>query len=145
MNDPDHLAIARILLAEDDDEMRRMIAEDLRRDGYDVVECRNGIEFLRRLDALLLHGDEVGVDLIISDVRMPGLTGLEILELLRAQDPFTPMIIVSAFGDRHTQDEATGLGASCFLEKPFDVALLRSIVRASIARPQGVSARQRVR
>jgi hypothetical protein len=72
----------RILLAEDDKEMRAMLVHALRNAGYEVTECPDGLGLLTHLEPFLKPeaiGHE-GVDLIISDIRMPGFTGMEVLE-----------------------------------------------------------------
>jgi CheY-like chemotaxis protein len=107
----------RILLAEDDSEMRALVSDDLRRAGYGVVECAHGAALLRKLEAA---SDEegLGVDLVIADLRMPEVTGLEVLERLRGADPFTPFILVTAFGSEEIARAAHRLGA-ILLDKPF--------------------------
>jgi CheY-like chemotaxis protein len=68
----------RILLAEDDAEMRALVSGDLRRAGYVVVECADGAALLRRLESVGCS-QGLGVDLVVADVRMPEMTGLEVL------------------------------------------------------------------
>jgi DNA-binding NtrC family response regulator len=103
-----------VVLAEDDDEMRHLIARKLRRAGYDVVEARNGAEL-----ALLIE-DGRAIELIVSDIRMPGITGLEVVQLVRGTDWSVPIILITAFGDRETHSEAMRLGA-VLLDKPLDL------------------------
>lgn len=129
----------RILFAEDDREMRGLVSDDLRRAGYAVVECADGGALLRRLlsDA---RKDAAGIDLVVADVRMPELTGLEVLECLRDADPFTPFIIVTAFGDAPTRREAARLGAVAVLDKPFEIRALLRLVEDSVGRPRPIPA-----
>jgi CheY-like chemotaxis protein len=116
------LAPARVLLAEDDEEMRSMLAEALRREGYAVVEARNGDELLARVRSSVLSTDDgAPVDLVVSDIRMPGCSGLEVLEKLRDEDWAVPVILITAFGDEETHRKARSLGATLVLDKPFDV------------------------
>jgi DNA-binding response OmpR family regulator len=126
----------RILVAEDDDEMRRLVVEALRKDGYDVVAVNDG----GRLLVALAHGfvDRGGADLadlVVSDVRMPVCTGMQILEQLRAAHWHVPMILMTAFGDPATREHARTLGALLF-DKPFDLDDLRTAV-ASLLRRAG--------
>jgi len=121
----------RILLAEDDAEMRALISGDLRCAGYGVVECADGAALLRKLNSA--NGTEgPGVDLVVADVRMPGLTGLEVLEHLRGADPFTPYIVVTAFGSAETRRAAARLGAIAVLDKPFEIPDLLCLVEDAI-------------
>ena len=123
----------RILLAEDDAEMRALVSGDLRRAGYGVVECANGAALLRKLDSAN-RTQGVGTDLVVADVRMPELTGLEVLECLRGADPFTPYIVVTAFGNTETRRAAARLGAMAVLEKPFEIKDLLLLVEDAVGR-----------
>ena len=120
---------ATVLVAEDDPEMRNLLDTVLRRGGYRVETVTNGVELLERLDTSLSEeGDPV--DLVISDVRMPGLTGLEVLEAVRGRTPRIPVILITAFGDQTLHEAAWLLGAAAVLDKPFDLRDMMSRVRA---------------
>jgi CheY-like chemotaxis protein len=119
----------RILVAEDDAEMRRVIADTLRDDGYDVVELADGGRLLVDVAARLKGSPEGdSIDLIVSDIRMPICTGLQILEALRLAHWRTPVILMTAFGDDATRRQAEGLRAVLF-DKPFDLDDLRTAVK----------------
>jgi DNA-binding response OmpR family regulator len=123
-----------VLLAEDDSDMRNLVASNLRRAGVVVIEARTGAELLRLVSShLLRRTDEFTVDMIISDVRMPGKSGLEILAELRAAGCWTPVILITAFGDEALHAEAYRLGAVAVFNKPFDVKALSALVRAIAA------------
>jgi CheY-like chemotaxis protein len=128
----------RILLAEDDRELRGLLSGDLRRAGYTVVECADGSALLRRLRARDSR-DGAGVDLIVVDVRMPELTGLEVLGCLRDADPFTPCIVVTAFGSPETRQAAKRLGAMAVLDKPFEIGALLELIEDAVGRARRVS------
>ena len=119
----------RVLLAEDDPEMRELLATALRQDGLEVVEARDGSALLDRLaEALAADGDLDGYDLIVSDIRMPGYSALDILAGVRRALRHTPVILITAFGDRVTHERAMRLGASAVFDKPFDIDDLRMAV-----------------
>jgi DNA-binding NtrC family response regulator len=122
----------RVLVAEDDDAMRQMLVETLREVGYVVIEVRNG----KQLADCVLHPESIcpRPDLVISDVRMPGRTGLDVLASLRASDWTMPVIMITAFGDAVTHAEAMRLGAIMVMDKPFDMDTLVDAVQ-SIAPP----------
>ena len=129
----------RVLLAEDDDDIRSVIAAILRWDGYEVVEASNGAELLERVGDLLLaaeKGDAPTADLIVSDVRMPGFSGLTVLAGLREADDKTPFVLITAYADDDTLDKARRAGVDAVFRKPFDVDDLRTAVinMAPIAR-----------
>jgi DNA-binding response OmpR family regulator len=117
----------RVLLAEDDNEMRRLLASTLRREHCEVIEARTGVQ-LSELIALESGNARAPVDLIISDVRMPGKSGLEVLSLLRVRDSSTPVILITGFGEADTHAEAHRLGALAVFNKPFDIDDLRMMV-----------------
>ena len=126
----------RILLAEDDDELRKLLTWSLHKEGYEVTECTDGMDLLNHLDGYLFTGEANGFDLIISDIRMPGITGIEILEGLHTHENFLPMILITAFGDEETHAQAHRLGAAAIFDKPFDIedllAKVREILRPSL-------------
>jgi CheY-like chemotaxis protein len=121
--------VMRVLLAEDDREMRRLLASTLRKEHCEVLEAGNGLE-LAELIALERSPSNTGpaIDLIISDVRMPGRSGLEVLTVLRRNDRETPVILITAFGEPDTHAEAYRLGALAVFNKPFDIDDLRTMV-----------------
>ena len=122
-----------LLLVEDDTEMRRMLAAALRRDGHFVVEAANGDDALDWLGPGVLDGDIERVpDLIVSDIRLPYFTGLEILESLQIAARRIPVILITGFPDRETYAQASALGAECVLEKPFDLGELRAAVHLAL-------------
>jgi DNA-binding response OmpR family regulator len=132
MNDP-----PRILVAEDDPEMLKLIVESLREDGNDVQEARDG----GRLLVELTHGPHCtyeNVDLIVSDIRMPVCSGLQIVEALRAAHCAVPIVLMTAFGDDQTRAHAESLGAILF-DKPFALDDLRAAVLGLLARERGAA------
>jgi DNA-binding response OmpR family regulator len=124
----------RVLLAEDETEMRSLIARTLRKEQCDIVEARDGSQLIRLLMTHLLAPSEghEPVDLIISDIRMPGANGLDVVSALRRQDTETPVILITAFGDADTHLEAYRLGAVMVLNKPFEMEDLRLVVRSLV-------------
>jgi CheY-like chemotaxis protein len=118
-----------ILVAEDDEDIRTLIAIALRRDGYDVIEARTGAELLEHIGSSMLFGDAFPPpDVIVSDVRMPGFTGLEVLAGLRDANWHTPILLITAYGNDETYEEAARLGASGVFDKPFDMDDLRTAI-----------------
>ena len=111
-----------ILLAEDDEEMRGLLALMLRKKGYRVFECNDGVSLLDMLSPYFLPDEEhENFDLIISDIRMPGVTGMEILTGANELDDFPPIILITAFGDKEIHMQADRLGAVALFDKPFDI------------------------
>ncbi len=119
-----------ILVADDDAAMRSLVADALRSDGHLIVEVATGAGLLDALTSVILDGAAPRFDLIVSDIRMPLITGLEVLEGLRALGAPVDCILMTAFGDERTHGEAAELGAIAVLDKPFSLDRLRAIVRS---------------
>jgi two-component system response regulator (stage 0 sporulation protein F) len=125
-----------ILLAEDDEEMRKLLALMLRKEGYRVFECMDGLSLLDMLSPYFLPGQEhENFDLIISDIRMPGVTGLEILTGANELDDFPPIILITAFGDKEVHMQAERLGAAALFDKPFDLDEMMKRVAEILSAP----------
>ncbi len=124
----------RILLAEDDVEMRRLVASALRDEGHNVVELVDGGKLLAEIAVRArARAEDSAVDLVISDIRMPVSTGLQIVEALRRARWRTPVILMTAFGDDATRRQAELLDAVLF-DKPFDLDDLRATVEHLLRR-----------
>lgn len=121
----------RVFLAEDDREMRRMLATALRNDGHFVLEAQDGAALLLDLGHVF-GGPEPdgGASVVVADIRMPGRDGLAILRSLRANSWCPPFILITAYGDRELHAEARELGAHAVFDKPFDLQVLRAKVNS---------------
>ncbi len=118
-----------ILLAEDDPDMRALHTEALQKDGYDVVEVDSGTWLVELIGNRFLGSwNNVPIDAIISDFRMPGLTGLQVLAGFRRVGWSTPFVLITAFGEESFHAEAKRLGATAVLDKPFDMEDLRKVL-----------------
>jgi DNA-binding response OmpR family regulator len=127
---------ARLLLAEDDLELRKLLADVLRSDGHEVSEARDGHELLEMLSGSPRNVAQEPFALVISDVRMPGLTAFDVLSRVQRVLTDTPVILITAFGDQTMHLRAQRLGASRVFDKPFDVDDLRAAVRELLRQPR---------
>ena len=118
----------RVLVADDDDEMRKLMALMLRRYGYDVIEFHDGTQLHHYVRGLSSGTIRVVPHAIVSDIRMPGLSGLQLLRDLHSSALHIPTILVTGFGDAHTHAAAKRLGAVTVLDKPFPFGRLRQEV-----------------
>jgi DNA-binding response OmpR family regulator len=124
----------RILVAEDDTDMRWLVVEALRKDGYEVIAVSDGGRLLVTLAHEFEDRNGSGLpDLLVSDLRMPICSGMHILEQLRAANWRIPVVLMTAFGDTATRERARKLGAWLF-DKPFDLDDLRTAVASLLRR-----------
>jgi two-component system response regulator PilR (NtrC family) len=119
----------RVLVADDERSMRELLAIVLRREGYDVVVAESGQQ---AIDAL----ERQPIDMVISDLRMPDMSGVDVLRAAKQVDPEMVAIVVTAFASTETAVEALRLGACDYLTKPFDVDELKILVRHTLERRQ---------
>ncbi len=127
MQSPQPLSVRpSILVADDDSEMRALLAETLRADGFEIFEAASGRELVQAL--LDLEAENREPVLIISDIRMPDGTGLDVARMIRDWGWTLPLILVTGFGDEEMKLEATYAGATCLFSKPFDVDDMRTAV-----------------
>jgi DNA-binding response OmpR family regulator len=124
---PETLWQLRILLAEDDRQTRRLLGELLRQDGHKVIEARDGSALLDHVASTILDGRRAPFDLIVSEQRLPGVTGLSVLGGLRESDWSTPFLLIVGAHDADLEGEARRLGASV-LAKPFELDAVRRFV-----------------
>jgi DNA-binding NtrC family response regulator len=110
----------RVLIADDEINMRRVLEALLRRDGYDVVTAANGNEALANMGR--------GINMVITDLKMPGLDGMGLLRKLSVDYPDVPVVMITAHGSVENAVEAVKLGAFDYLEKPFDQEQIHQIV-----------------
>ena len=131
-----------ILVIEDDAEMRRLLAHTLERAGYAVVTARSGSEAVDWLGLSVFDGSlENAPSLIVSDIRLPDFSGLDLLEAMIPTPEAVPVILITGFPSRETYAEAFDRGAARLLEKPFEMDALRLAVddvlreQSALARP----------
>lgn len=136
----------RVLVADDEMNMRRVLEAILRREGYEVVTAANGVD--------ALAGMSRNIHTVITDLKMPGLDGMGLLRKLQTEYPEVPVVMITAHGSVENAVEAVKLGAFDYLEKPFEQEQIRQIVAKAMkthelarrdARPEEPSGRGRFR
>jgi two-component system response regulator PilR (NtrC family) len=118
---------ARILVVDDERSMRELLAIVLGREGYEVVVAENGRQALDELERR-------PVDLLISDIHMPDMTGLDVLRTAKGMNPDLAGIMVTAFASTETAIEALRMGAYDYIHKPFNVDELKIVVLGALER-----------
>ena len=115
----------KILVIDDEQNIRKMLTRVLSPEGFIVKEANNGLEALKRLE-------EENYSLVLLDLKMPGLNGIETLKKIRENDLNLPVIMMSAYGSITEAVEAMKLGALDYLIKPFDIEELKIIIKRAI-------------
>jgi two-component system response regulator HydG len=117
---------SRVLVVDDRAEMAEMIADALRDRGYDGVAVTSGREALR-----VLRSERV--DAMVTDLRMPEIDGLDLLDASLELDPSRPVIVMTAYGTLQTAMESSGRRAYRYVIKPFRVDLLVRILEQALS------------
>jgi DNA-binding NtrC family response regulator len=117
---------ARILIVDDDEVSCGLFTEVLATDGHEVHQAYRGEEALERLR-------RESYDLLLVDVRMPGITGLDVTRTMRQEQPLLPVIVMTAFGSIETAVEAIHEGAYDYVSKPMNLDELKKIVSRALA------------
>jgi CheY-like chemotaxis protein len=123
-----------VFVADDDDDMRALVSEALRADGCTTLEARDGEELLVLLRRAF---SEPGLrpDVVLTDIKMPGLSGLGVLEALSLAHSSLPVVVMTAMSDGSVDTVAKRLGAVGVLRKPFDTDdMLIAVHNAKAAR-----------
>ena len=116
----------RILVVEDDAEMRSLLKDFFTEEGFETDSVSNGSEAFRKLV-------REPFDLVITDIRMPGLTGLDILPGIKKLQPNVPIIVITAFGSDEIRLRAMARGATAYLEKPIHFHKLRTLIHEIVS------------
>lgn len=115
----------RILVVDDERSMREMLSILLEREGYEAVEAKNGLEALQLFEASVF-------DLVISDIQMPGINGIELLGHIKKLAPEVPVLMITAFATAEQAVDAIKLGAFHYFTKPFNNDEIRALVRNAL-------------
>ena len=118
----------RILVVDDERSMREMLEIFLGREGYEVQGCSSAGEALSALS-----GPDP-FDLLISDINMPGLTGLDLLRTIRQEGKDIPVVMITAYGSPDSAVEAMKLGAADYITKPFRIEEIKARISAAVER-----------
>ena len=122
--------MSRVLLAEDEALIGRMVELNLRHAGHEVTWVKDGPQ-------ALVHARSDAWDLLVLDVMLPGLTGLDVAAALRREERTIPVLMLTARGDTASKVAGLDAGADDYLVKPFDMEELQARVRALVRRAQG--------
>src|ERR1017187_1264328 len=121
-------ASRKVLVVDDDPAVRKSIDRVLTGKGYAVITAENGEEALRKLN-------EEKYDLVYNDIRMPGMSGLEVAEQVKARKPWTPVVIITGYGTDAAEARAKAAGVSSFVHKPLSPEMIEDSARDALTEP----------
>ncbi|MBL8785868.1 MAG: sigma-54-dependent Fis family transcriptional regulator [Deltaproteobacteria bacterium] len=130
---------ARVLVADDEPAVRYMLRAVLEEEGLSVVEADNGVAALHAIE------QDASIALVLSDLRMPGLSGLELLAALQGKAHAPPLILITAHGSERVAVEAMKLGAVDYFRKPIDADEIAIVVRRHLGLVKLRTENQRLR
>ncbi len=108
----------KLLLVDDEDSLRLLVRDELENNGFDVVEAENGEKAVELFDG-------GHFDIVVLDIRMPGMDGLEVLKTIRATNSTAKVIILTGVDELKIARDSLALGANDFLTKPYDFTTLK--------------------
>jgi len=122
----EHNHMARILIIEDDEEMRSLLEDFLKDEGYETDSVNSGSEAFGKLA-------REPFDLVITDIRMPGLSGFDVLSAVKKFQLEIPVIVITAFGGEEVYRRSMARGADGYLEKPIHFHKLRNLIQELVS------------
>jgi CheY-like chemotaxis protein/nitrate reductase NapAB chaperone NapD len=111
--------IGRVLVIDDEPEIRRNLTIGLAQEDYEVVACPDGISAIHELNKA--KDDGVGFDYLVTDIFMPDIDGLKILKVIKSQFPDLPVLVITGFGDDRLMHTALSEKNTGYLDKPFEI------------------------
>lgn len=120
--------MARILLVDDDSTTLELVARALVADSHQVTRCQDGQEALQQIEAASAE-----IDLLLTDVEMPGLDGIELARRVAVAAPHVRILLMSGFSGGTDQIESLGLPVAGFVSKPLSLDQIRTMVRSALA------------
>ena len=124
-------ALRKVLVVDDDPVVGNSFTRVLSDKGYVVITAANGDEALAKMQA-------EKYDVVFTDLRMPGMTGVEVAENVRARHPWTPVVIVTGYGSRTSEERARAAGVSAFLHKPLSPEMIEDSAAQALLRARPV-------
>lgn len=114
-----------ILIIDDEASMRNLFTKMLSRDGYKVFESSDGEGGLKLLS-------KENIDLLLLDLRLPGIQGMDVLRRIRKEGMNVPVIVITGYGSDEGEKEAKGLGIIDYVHKPFSLAYMKDLIKETL-------------
>lgn len=117
---------ARVLVIDDEEIVTKSFDRVLSSKGYDITKASSGEEGLKDIDS------NEDFDVVFTDIVMPGMNGLEVAEKIRERCPWTPVVVITGYGDKEKMDHASILGVNGFVHKPLTPEIIESITLKAV-------------
>lgn len=114
----------KVLLVDDEASVRRQLQVGLLQSGFEVEDCEDGLSALKKIESA--QRNKLPYHFIITDIRLPDINGLKLLQLIKSKYPDLPVVVISGYGDEHTKDSVKEYTGSAYLDKPFDINRLEA-------------------
>jgi CheY-like chemotaxis protein len=119
----------QVLVIDDDAVVGRSFDRVLSEKGYDVSTALSGEEAMKDIES-------TDYDVVFTDIKMPGMDGIEVAERIKAQCPWTPVVVITGYGTEENEARASVLGVNGFVRKPLTPAMIESITLKALQKPQ---------
>lgn len=129
----------KVLIVDDDQGILNALMAGLTSLGYQVLSTASGREALKIIESSIDETSATGiepVEVIVTDLKMPGMNGLELIRSAKNMSPGLAAILMTAFGDDHIREEITNLGRCRYIDKPFGPGTLMKIIQDTVAVPE---------
>lgn len=128
-------ALRKVLVVDDDPVVGQSFSRVLSGKGYIVITAEDGYDALAKLRA-------EKYDLVFTDLRMPGMNGMDVAEQVKARQPWTPVVIVTGYGSKRSEERARAAGVSGFLHKPLSPEMIEESTERALLQAAPVPVRQ---
>jgi len=118
---------SRVLIVDDEASVRRQLSVGLLQSGFEVDDCEDGLSALHKIEAA--HKNQTPYHYIITDIRLPDIVGLKLLQVIKSKYPELPVVVISGYGDEQTQEDVKGSLGNAYLDKPFDLEELEATLK----------------
>lgn len=132
---------AKVLIVDDEASVRRQLSVGLLQSGFEVDDCEDGLSALHKIETA--RRNQAPYHYIITDIRLPDIIGLKLLQVIKSKYPDLPVVVISGYGDEQTREDVKEFLGNAYLEKPFEVEELEATLRGLGPREEQTGGRTR--
>lgn len=114
----------RVLIVDDEASIRRQLLVSLSQRGFEVEGCEDGLSALKKIESARRNG--IPYNYIILDIRLPDIDGIKLLQVIKSKYPDLPVVVISGYGDEHTQEDVEQSQGNAYIDKPFQIEELEA-------------------